>query len=634
MINFVLSRFYPKPILLIDAMCHINRNDVYSNCISNSMSKNTGINKSHSSINPRPKAKRDHDRGFTMERSDKLSDVSMEKLVPDKRADSLQNLSKGNHDIKCVTINVSGLNSKLNNGILDQYLANFDIILTVETNCDSPILKDTMLSEFSHISKKKFKSDRNYKYGGIHGISALISPDLKEVIELIPDTESECVLWLKIKSVMGGSFIMGSVYIPCDTSRFNFDEVFDQIERDIINLKIEHNLPICLAGDFNAHTGCTNDFLEQDNLLADLTGCEELGEDSIKNCIRLNCGFTAHRYNQDISDVNRNGKQLLAMCQTMNLRILNGRVGSDKYFGGTTTNNHHSSVIDYVIVCEQMLSLVSGFHIEMFDPCYSDVHCPIEFLLSVSNSTFSRDDYSETTFLGNEGICGNKAQEVISTLPQMKFNWSKEMAADFQGVAADIDLDDLFVKLSDISNNTTQTNMNNLCQQLNEKNIVTAKQVGAYKDSKSHNKGKPGKSKSQPWFDQDCVIERQKYYRVKNCLKRSGAKAMSYKKSKEFKKFITAKKKDYIINWKIKSEPFAHLTVRSIGNCWISPRKAETPTIKYVSRLSWNILRNSTVQIMMLIFPTLTYLRELTDLLTKQIVSLIMNSVNKNSHCW
>ena len=192
-----------------------------------------------------------------------------------------------------------------------------------------------------------------------------------------------------------------------------------------------------------------------------------------------------------------------------------------------------------------MLSLVSGFHIEMFDPCHSDVPCPIEFLLSVSNSTFSRDDYSETSFLGNERICGNKAQEVISTLPHMKFNWSKEIADDFQGVAADIDLDDLFVKLSDISNNTTQTNMNYLCQQLNEKIIVTAKQVGAYKDSKSHNKGKPGKSKSQPWFDQDCVIERQKYYRVKNCLKRSRAKAMSYKKSKEFKKFITAKKKDY-----------------------------------------------------------------------------------------
>ena len=433
---------------------------------------------------------------------------------------------------------------------------------------------------------------------------------------------------------MGGSFIMGSVYIPCDTSRFNFDEVFDQIERDIINLKSEHNLPICLAGDFNAHTGCTNDFLKQDNLLADLTGCEELGEDSIKNCIRINCGFTAHRYNQDISDVNRNGKQLLAICQTMNLRILNGRFGSDKYFGGTTTNNHHSSVIDYVIVCEQMLSLVSSFHIEMFDPCYSDVHCPVEFLSSVSNSTFSRDDYSETSFLGNEGICGNRAQEVISTLPQMKFNWSKEIAADFQGVAADIDLDDLFVKLSDISKNTTQTNMNNLCQQLNEKIIVTAKQVGAYKDSKSHNKGKPGKVSHSRGLTKNAILNDKSIIALKTALKDLELKPCHIKNLRNSRHLSQLRRRIIIINWKIKSEPFAHLIVRSIGDCWISPRKAETPTIKYVSRLSWNILRNSTVQIIMLIFPTLTYLRELTDLLTKQIVSLIMNSVNKNSHCW
>ena len=29
--------------------------------------------------------------------------------------------------------------------------------------------------------------------------------------------------------------ILGPVYIPCDNSRFHFDEVFDQIESDIIN---------------------------------------------------------------------------------------------------------------------------------------------------------------------------------------------------------------------------------------------------------------------------------------------------------------------------------------------------------------------------------------------------------------
>ena len=112
-------------------------------------------------------------------------------------------------------------------------------------------------------------------------------------------------------------------------------------------MKVKYNLPICLAGDFNAHTGIKNDFLEQDNLLADLFGCEELSENSSMNCSLLNGGFTANRYNQDTSDINRNG-------QALNLRIVNGRFGSHKYFGGQTTYSSDASVIDYVIVCERM----------------------------------------------------------------------------------------------------------------------------------------------------------------------------------------------------------------------------------------------------------------------------------------
>ena len=84
-------------------------------------------------------------------------------------------------------------------------------------------------------------------------------------------------------------------------------------------MKVRYNLPICLTGDFNAHTGIKNDFLEQDNLLADLFGCEELSENSSMNCSLLNGGFPAYWYNQDTSGINRNGKQLLSMCQALNL---------------------------------------------------------------------------------------------------------------------------------------------------------------------------------------------------------------------------------------------------------------------------------------------------------------------------
>ena len=64
-------------------------------------------------------------------------------------------------------------------------------------------------------------------------------------------------------------------------------------------MKIKYNLPICLAGDFNAYTGIKKDFSEQYNFLADLFGSENLSENGSMNFSLLNGGFTAYSYNQD-----------------------------------------------------------------------------------------------------------------------------------------------------------------------------------------------------------------------------------------------------------------------------------------------------------------------------------------------
>ena len=141
---------------------------------------------------------------ITMEDPVNLASVSKEticnKSIMDMELTKADSCHKENNSypcgkicIKCVTSNVSGLNNKLNNGILDQYLANFDIILLVETNNESPNLQNTLLNDFTSVSKK-VKLNRKYKYGGIHGICALLSPDLTDAVDLIPDTKSECVL--------------------------------------------------------------------------------------------------------------------------------------------------------------------------------------------------------------------------------------------------------------------------------------------------------------------------------------------------------------------------------------------------------------------------------------------------------
>ena len=176
--------------------------------------------------------------------------------------------------------------------------------------------------------------------------------------------------------------IFGAVYIPCDNSQFYFDEFFYQIESDIINLKGQYDVPFCLFVDFNAHTKTSNDFIELDDMIAELTGCDILNEENYVKCSELNEKLTTYRYNQDILEINRNGKHLLSSCQALNFKIVNGRLGSDKYHGSPTCHKGGASVIDYVVVSENMIPHLCDFHVEMFDPCLSDVHSPVEFALS------------------------------------------------------------------------------------------------------------------------------------------------------------------------------------------------------------------------------------------------------------
>ena len=207
------------------------------------------------------------------------------------------------------------------------------------------------------------------------------------------------------------------------------------------------------------------------------------------------------------------------MCQALNLRIVNGRFGSNKYFRGPTTYSSDASVIDYVIVCERMLPFISGFHIEMFDPCYSDVHSPVEFTLSVNDSAKSALSVcnSEQTnninsIIKSEATCENENSKVSNTLPQMKFEWFNDIAVDFENVACDINVGDLFEKLDAISFNTTQKGIDNLCHHLNEKIISTAKAAGAYREIKKSKSRNSVQVKSPPWFDKEWMERRQQYY--------------------------------------------------------------------------------------------------------------------------
>ena len=125
--------------------------------------------------------------------------------------------------LSIVSLNVGGLFSKLDLGILDIKLKNYDIVCLLETKTNLPIFKNTYFSNFEKIV---LSNNSKGNFGGTHGICILIKPNLfKYVTEL--KGKSDSVLWLKIdEKAFGFEFIIGAVYIACDGSKFFNEDAF------------------------------------------------------------------------------------------------------------------------------------------------------------------------------------------------------------------------------------------------------------------------------------------------------------------------------------------------------------------------------------------------------------------------
>ena len=152
---------------------------------------------------------------------------------------------------------MGGLQSKIEFGALETFCSVFDIVCITETKSNSYDFDDTLLEEYELIrSPYDYENDVLF---AAHGICILVKKEMKLNIKLITDSQSKFVLWVKIDSaVTGFDFILGVVYLPCESSVHFDHEMYDDISCDISNF--EH--PICLIGDFNARTSTNNDIFD------------------------------------------------------------------------------------------------------------------------------------------------------------------------------------------------------------------------------------------------------------------------------------------------------------------------------------------------------------------------------------
>ena len=126
-----------------------------------------------------------------------------------------------------------------------------------------------------------------------------------------------------------------------------------------------------MAGDFTACTGVQHDFINYDNC-----NLASGGISPSPTIIRPRKSFNTH--------VNDQGKQLLEMCKSLDLRMFNGRWKGDLLGQVTFYGNQGSSTVDYIIVSHEILYLFETLAVRQPSP-FSD-HCQLITCIRVDST--------------------------------------------------------------------------------------------------------------------------------------------------------------------------------------------------------------------------------------------------------
>lgn len=159
--------------------------------------------------------------------------------------------------------------------------------------------------------------------------------------------------------------------VPRSSSRQDLIEthVFDKISEDLADFDERYgdSCQYMIVGDMNARTGEHKDYVDHDNTnyVPVPEDCEV--DDDVP--LRVSC---------DKKAPDEYGHKLLDLCKTCSLRIVNGRVCSDKGIGCyTSVNKRGKSVIDYVLCKSEMFKQICEFKVHDVSE-WSD-HCKLSF---------------------------------------------------------------------------------------------------------------------------------------------------------------------------------------------------------------------------------------------------------------
>ena len=269
------------------------------------------------------------------------------------------------HSLNILSFNVEGLDSMLSDPGFTQLIQRHDICILSETMrmSDSKL----NLENFWDDSQVRPKHEKKGRPSG--GVTVLVKTPLRSGIKVV--YKSEGLVWIQLDKYFfdfDEDLYICAVYIAPQSSDNVVAKRTDYFNDLLVTTNRYMDLGnVLLAGDFNSRVG--NDIIEDDielpflsHMLPDPTPLSNLPQ-------RTSCDQV----------INQHGKKLTQLCNSLNLKIANGRCPGDILGNFTCFANKGASTVDYFIGDSKILRKISL--LKVLPPEFSSVHSPISMKL-------------------------------------------------------------------------------------------------------------------------------------------------------------------------------------------------------------------------------------------------------------
>ena len=202
------------------------------------------------------------------------------------------------------------------------------------------------------------------------------------------------------------------------------------------------------------------------------------------------------RFNSDENTTDAQGKMILEICKTQNMRILNGRTPGDRW-GNLTRfpldRDEQPSVLDYGICNSQLQQIIQSFLI--FPLSILSDHCCISIVIEVGKTP--------------------PKQKTTNPTPQTKHPRMKIDEEGIQRYKQNLMADDIFKMTEDNithASNPSAAEVNNFLETINQHILINAKR--SFRSRPQNSPKKHQRPKPANWFNVACLGAKQRYQRA------------------------------------------------------------------------------------------------------------------------